>query len=149
MKTVRVVLADDQLLIRAGIRALVETLPGYRIEAECADGHAAIAAIQRLQPDVVLLDLVLGDIDGLELLRRMKQDAPEAKVLLMSAYGSIESAVQAMKLGGYDFIRKPFDLEEIVVSVRNAVRTSRLESRVEYLAQRDRSRKLCRISWPN
>ncbi len=72
----------------------------------------------------MLLDLVLGDADGLDLLRQMKQEAPDTKVILISAHGSIESAVTAMKLGGYDFIKKPFELEEIVAAVRNAVRTS-------------------------
>ena len=68
----------------------------------------------------MLLDLVLGDADGLDLLRRMKQEAPDTKVILISAHGSIESAVTAMKLGGYDFIKKPFELEEIVAAVGNA-----------------------------
>ena len=88
----------------------------------------------------MLLDLVLGDADGLDVLRKMKQEAPDTKVILISAHGSIESAVTAMKLGGYDFIKKPFELEEIVAAVRNAVRTSRLEQRVAYLAAQDRRR---------
>ena len=133
-----ILVADDEALIRQSLRSAL-TQEGFEVSV-AASGEQAWELYQSARPDVVLLDLVLGDVDGLEILRRIKQDAPEAKVLLMSAYGSIESAVQAMKLGGYDFIRKPFDLEEIVVSVRNAVRTSRLESRIEYLAQKDRSR---------
>ena len=89
---------------------------------------------------MVLLDLVLGDADGIELLRRMRQEAPDTKVMLISAHGSIESAVTAMKLGGYDFIKKPFELEEIVAAVRNAARTRSLEQRVAYMAAQERKR---------
>ena len=133
-----ILVADDEALIRQSLRSAL-TQEGFEVSV-AASGEQAWELYQSARPDVVLLDLVLGDIDGLDILRRIKQDAPEAKVLLMSAYGSIESAVQAMKLGGYDFIKKPFDLEEIVVAVRNAVRTSSLESRIEYLAQKERSR---------
>ena len=133
-----ILVADDEALIRQSLRSAL-TQEGFEVSV-AASGEQAWQLFQSGRPDVVLLDLVLGDLDGLELLRRIRQDTPDAKVLLMSAYGSIESAVQAMKLGGYDFIKKPFELEEIVIAVRNAVRTSRLESRVEYLAQKDRSR---------
>jgi two-component system response regulator AtoC len=69
-------------------------------------------------------------------LRRIRQLSPETKVILISAHATLEQAVEAMKLGGYDFIRKPFELEEIVTTVRNAARTSELEGRVDYLARR-------------
>ena len=138
MLAAHILVADDEALIRQSLRSAL-TQEGFEVSV-AASGEQAWQLFQSGRPDVVLLDLVLGDVDGLEILRRIKQDTPEAKVLLMSAYGSIESAVQAMKLGGYDFIKKPFELEEIVVAVRNAVRTSRLESRVEYLAQKERSR---------
>jgi DNA-binding NtrC family response regulator len=83
---------------------------------------------------------VLGDADGIELLRRMRQEAPDTKIILISAHGSIESAVTAMKLGGYDFIKKPFDLDEIVAAVRNAARTRSLEQRVAYMTAQERKR---------
>ena len=70
----------------------------------------------------------------------MRQEAPDTKVILISAHGSIESAVAAMKLGGYDFIKKPFELEEIVAAVRNAARTRSLEQRVAYMTAQERKR---------
>ena len=73
---------------------------------------------------------MLGDVDGMELLKRMRGLVPDSKIILVSAHGSIETAVAAMKLGGYDFIRRPFEVEEIVAGVRNAVRTQTLERRV-------------------
>ena len=133
-----VLIADDEALIRQSVRSLLAE-EGFDVHV-AASGAEAWARFQETRPDVVLLDLVLGDADGLDVLRKMKQETPDTKVILISAHGSIESAVTAMKLGGYDFIKKPFELEEIVAAVRNAVRTSRLEQRVAYLAAQDRRR---------
>src|SRR5579863_2883515 len=131
-----VLIADDEALIRQSIRALLSE-EGFDVNA-AASGAEAWSRFQEARPDVVLLDLVLGDADGLDILRRMKQEAPDTKVILISAHGSIESAVAAMKLGGYDFIKKPFELEEIVAAVQNAIRTTRLEHRVAYLSAQER-----------
>src|SRR5215467_852051 len=133
-----VLVADDETLIRQSIRTVLVD-EGFEVTA-AASGAEAWRRFQEDRPDVVLLDLVLGDADGLDLLRRMRQEAPDTKVIVISAHGSIESAVTAMKLGGYDFIKKPFELEEIVAAVRNAARTSSLEQRLAYLSAQDRKR---------
>jgi len=136
--SVQVLIADDEALIRQSIRTTLAR-EGFEVTA-AASGAEAWSRFQEDRPDVVLLDLVLGDADGIELLRRMRQEAPDTKVILISAHGSIESAVTAMKLGGYDFIKKPFELEEIVAAVRNAARTRALEQRVAYMAAQERKR---------
>lgn len=133
-----VLVADDEALIRQSLRTTLAR-EGFDVTV-AASGSEAWLRFQEDKPDVVLLDLVLGDADGIELLRRMRQEAPDAKVILISAHGSIESAVTAMKLGGYDFIKKPFELEEIVAAVRNAARTRTLEQRVAYMAAQERKR---------
>jgi DNA-binding NtrC family response regulator len=133
-----VLIADDEALIRQSIR-MVLVQEGFDVTV-AASGAEAWARFREERPDIVLLDLVLGDADGLDLLRRMRAESSEVKVLLISAHGSIESAVTAMKLGGYDFIKKPFELEEVVAAVRNAARTSSLEQRVAYLAAQERKR---------
>ena len=136
--SVQVLVADDEALIRQSLRATLAR-EGFDVSV-AASGNEAWLRFQEDKPDIVLLDLVLGDADGIEILRRMRQDAPDAKVILISAHGSIESAVAAMKLGGYDFIKKPFELEEIVAAVRNAARTRSLEQRVAYMAAQERKR---------
>ncbi|HEY3355331.1 MAG TPA: sigma-54 dependent transcriptional regulator [Polyangia bacterium] len=133
-----VLIADDEALIRQSLRTAL-TQEGFAV-ATAACGAEALARLQEERPDVVVLDLVLGDMDGLAVLERLAADVPEAKVLVITAHGSIETAVAAMKLGAYDFIRKPFELEEVIAAVRNALRTSALERRVEYLSARDRQR---------
>jgi len=134
----RILVADDETLIRQSLRTALAQ-EGFEV-ATAASGAEAEQKFGEERPDVVILDLVLGDRDGLDLLRRFHGEAPETKVLVITAHGSIESAVAAMKQGAYDFIRKPFDLEEIIAAVRNALRTSSLERRVEYLADRERRR---------
>ena len=131
-----VLVADDEALILQSLRGVL-LQEGFEVTA-ASSGEQAWQTFVATRPDVVLLDLVLGDISGIEVLRRIRQLSPETKVILISAHATLEQAVEAMKLGGYDFIRKPFELEEIVTTVRNAARTSELEGRVDYLARRAR-----------
>ncbi len=133
-----VLVADDEALIRQSLRGVL-LQEGFEVTV-AESGEQAWQQVLASRPDVVLLDLVLGDISGIEVLRRIRGLAPETKVILISAHATIEDAVGAMKLGGYDFIRKPFELEEIVTTVRNAARTFELEGRVDYLARRARQR---------
>jgi two-component system, NtrC family, response regulator AtoC len=134
----QVLVADDEVLIRQSLRTTLAR-EGFDVTM-AGSGTETWLRFTEDRPDIVLLDLVLGDADGLDLLRRMRQEAPDTKVILISAHGSIESAVAAMKLGGYDFIKKPFELEEIVAAVRNAARTRSLEQRVAYMTAQERKR---------
>jgi two-component system response regulator AtoC len=134
----QVLVVDDEVLIRQSLKAVLVD-EGFVVGAAQSVAEAW-SAFERDRPDIVLLDLVLGDGGGLDLLRRMKELTPSVKVLVISAHGSFEHAVGAMKLGAYDFIKKPFELEEVVAAVRNAARTSTLEQRVAYLSDPDRRR---------
>ncbi|HVR62578.1 MAG TPA: sigma-54 dependent transcriptional regulator [Polyangia bacterium] len=133
-----VLIVDDEPLIRQSLRGVL-LQEGFDVGV-AETGDEALRRFQDDRPDVVLLDLVLGQTDGLTLLRRWRQESPDTKIILISAHGSIESAVMAMKLGGYDFIKKPFELDEIVAAVRNAARTKTLEQRVAYFSERDRQK---------
>lgn len=113
MKTTRIILADDQLLIRAGIRALIETLPGYLIEAECADGHETIAAIRRLQPDVVLLDIAMPGPCGIEVARAIRQFDQGTRILVLSSIDRQEIIEQALAAGVNGYLLKDFILPEL------------------------------------
>lgn len=113
MKTTRIVLADDQLLIRAGIRALIETLPGYLIESECADGHETIAAIRKAQPDVVLLDIAMPGPSGIEVARTVREFDQETKILVLSSIDRQEVVEQALAAGVNGYLLKDFVLAEL------------------------------------
>ncbi len=127
-----ILIVDDEQLIG---KSLARILQADGLEVRVAtSGREGLAAAHAAAPDAVILDLVLGDMDGLDVLRQLReQDGVPPKVILLTAHGSIDSAVAAMKAGAYDFIKKPFELDEVLAAVRNALRTTALESRVRYL----------------
>lgn len=122
MKKFRILLADDQLLIRAGIRALIETLPGYQIAAECADGHEAIAAIRQFQPDVVLLDIAMPGPSGIEVARAIRQFDQETRILMLSSIDRQEIIEQALAAGANGYLLKDFILAELQLALSMAVK---------------------------
>jgi two-component system response regulator AtoC len=133
--TARVLVVDDDPVLR---RLLEVTLAraGFEVASE-ATGAGAWRRFQEEHPELVVLDLQLGDASGLDLLPRMREDAPETKVVVITASGSIATAVAAMRLGAYDFLRKPIEPPELVATLENAARTAALERRVDYLAKKD------------
>ncbi|MGC4082440.1 MAG: sigma-54 dependent transcriptional regulator [Vicinamibacterales bacterium] len=101
----------------------VATELGFVVVRE-TDGHAALASLSTLRPDGAIVDVGLGDIDGLSLLREIKSIDPQSQVILMTGSGSIDSAVEAIKAGALDYISKPFDLDrlrELLVTVRKSL----------------------------
>jgi len=105
---------DDEDLVRWSLRERLEASGYHVLEAETAE-----QALQHAEDDVdlVLLDFRLPDADGLSLLRRIKAQSRDTLVILMTAYSSVESAVEAMKQGAYDYVRKPFEIEELLLLV--------------------------------
>jgi len=92
-----------------------------------ANGMEAIRLIQKDPPTLVLLDIWMPDLDGIEVLKRIREDSPLTMVIMMSGHGSIETAVRATKLGAYDYIEKPISLEKITLTVRHALHEKALE----------------------
>lgn len=113
MTKIRIVLADDQLLVRAGIRALLETLPGYTVAAECADGHTALAEVERHRPDVVLLDIAMPGPSGIEIARTLRQRDPSVRILILSSIDRREVVEQALEAGVNGYLLKDFVLDEL------------------------------------
>jgi len=120
----RVLIVDDEKLIRWSIaeRLGKENL----LTTEAADGASALEALAREPFDLVLLDLKLPDTDGLTLLKQLQSQVPELPVLMITAHSSVDTAVEAMKLGAHDYLTKPFNLDELVLSVRRAMETTAL-----------------------
>lgn len=98
-------------------------------------GQEGVSAFQREMPDVVLSDLVLPDIDGIEVLRRIRQETTDVPVLIMTAYASVETGVQAMKIGAYDYVTKPLDLDDIQSKLKRAYEASHLRRQVDQLSK--------------
>jgi two-component system response regulator AtoC len=126
-------IVDDEALLRWSLRERLAQEGHIILEA----GTAAEALVQAANGvDLILLDFKLPDGDGLSVLERVKQSAPETLVILMTAYSTIESAVQAMKLGAYHYVNKPFNLDEVVLLVDKALETSQLRREVRTLRSR-------------
>jgi CheY-like chemotaxis protein len=96
--------------------------------ATAEDGQAALEQISREPPDVILLDLKMPGLNGIQVLEQVKGMAPHMPVVIVTAYGDLPSAVQAMRLGAYDYLTKPFDNDEIVFTVRRALEKRELEA---------------------
>ncbi len=131
MKKFKVAAIDDEPEICWLITRILEEA-GY--EAFIADnGRDGLALIRQEHPDLVLLDLRLPGMDGLEILRRLREFDRDLMVIILSAFESFEAAVQAMKLGSYDFLTKPINVEEMKITLKNALQTKQLVKEVKDL----------------
>jgi DNA-binding NtrC family response regulator len=115
------VIDDDAQVVRYLEHVL--KAEGYQV-AGARNGAEVRRTIQVFCPDVVLLDLKLPDADGLVLMKEIQEVHPSARYLILTAYGSIRSAVEATRLGASDYMTKPVDMDELLISVRNAMRES-------------------------
>ena len=105
---------------------------GYRV-TEAASGEQALTLFAAAPPALTISDIALGRMDGIELLGRVKQVDPEALVIMITAYSSVETAIAALRRGAYDYITKPFINEDILQTVRNALRQRELFRENRYL----------------
>src|SRR6202051_5425649 len=127
----RILIADDHDALRRGLaRAL--TSAGHEVE-EAANGNQAIERLHEGHFDVVLSDLKMGGSDGLDVLRTTKALHPTTSVILMTAFGSVTTAVEAMKSGAFDYVQKPFEIEEMEVKIEKALEVKRMKHELEYL----------------
>jgi two-component system nitrogen regulation response regulator NtrX len=122
----RILIVDDEEGIRQSLSAILAD-EGYDVEA-VPSGEACLAALEARPAGVVLLDVWLPGIDGIETLKLLRESGSPAMVVMISGHANIETAVRATKLGAFDFIEKPLELEKIILVVKNAVEHLRLES---------------------
>jgi len=133
----RVLVIDDDPGVRDYMEALVSR-QGYEVVA-VADGEEALLSLDSLQPDLVTLDVVLPGMDGLETLSELKKRLPDVPVVMLSGHGQARNIVEAMRLGASDFLRKPFEVEELELAFQKALEQRALKQEVERLRGRARS----------
>jgi len=133
-KDYQILIVDDDVNIRKMIEINLKKDKIYDI-ISAANGESCLKIIQDIIPDLVLLDIQMPGIDGIETLRRIKQENPKIPVVMMSAHGTIETAVKSMKLGAFDFITKPFSGDRLRLTVKNAIENSSLKAEVNRLRQ--------------
>jgi len=115
---VRVLIADDQSLIRLGFRMVLDAADGIEVVGEASDGAEAIAATERLRPDVVLMDVRMPGVDGITATARIARDHPEVRVLVLTTFDLDEYAFGALRAGAGGFLLKDAGREELVAAVR-------------------------------
>jgi DNA-binding NtrC family response regulator len=126
--TSRILVVDDERMIRWGLcRALEEA--GYQVD-QASGGREALEIATRESPDMVLLDYRLPDLTGIDVLRGLRRSLPRVPVVMITAHASIGGAVEAMKEGAYDYISKPFEVEEVIQTVQRALEAGRLREEV-------------------
>ncbi len=133
MITYSIFIVDDEQTIRDGATLALEV--DYRVKA-FADAETAISAMQKAPPDLVILDIGLPGMSGIEALREIKKEHPAAPVIMITAYEDIDTVVSAMKAGAYDYVVKPLHMDSLEVTIKNALDTIRLRKEVQGLQQK-------------
>ncbi|MCA1958102.1 MAG: sigma-54 dependent transcriptional regulator [Nitrospira sp.] len=126
----RVLLIDDEARVRAALKSVLE--PSYEI-LQAADAREGLTVFRTEGPDLVLLDVVLPDTDGLAVLQAIRSESKAVPIIMLTGTKSIKTAVDAMKLGAADYLSKPFDIEELRITVDRAMNASELEREVKRL----------------
>lgn len=122
MKRVRVLLAEDHGLVRAGIRSLLQQMPEVEVVAEAENGRDALRLIESVHPDIVLMDVAMPQMNGLEATRRVTADFPSVQVLILSMHANPEYVIQALRAGAKGYIIKGASVEELQVAIRALIR---------------------------
>jgi DNA-binding NarL/FixJ family response regulator len=115
---IRIVLADDHPVVRRGLRALLDSLDGMDVVGEAADGEEALREVQLLQPDVVLMDVRMPGLDGVEATKRVRTACPETSVLVLTMYDDDTTVLAAMRAGASGYLLKGADQDEIAAAIR-------------------------------
>ncbi len=122
MTKIRLLIADDHTLVRAGIRSLLETIPGVEVVAECGDGREALELIERHRPDVAILDIGMPSLNGLEVTRRTASQWPATRVLILSMHADAGFVRQALEAGASGYMVKGASVAELPVALQALAR---------------------------
>jgi DNA-binding NarL/FixJ family response regulator len=122
MKPTRVLLAEDHTLVRAGIRALLQNLTGIQVVAEASDGREALRLIKTYQPDVVLMDIAMAGLNGLEATARVTKEFPTVRVIMLSMHSNEEYVAQALRAGAAGYLLKDAVAAELELAVTAVAR---------------------------
>jgi DNA-binding NarL/FixJ family response regulator len=122
MDTIRVLIADDHTLVRAGIRALLEGLEGVEVVAEAGDGREAIALVEAHRPDVLMTDIAMPHVSGLEVAERVTRGLTSTRVIILSMHSSEEYACRALQAGASGYLLKDSGIAELEIALRAVAR---------------------------
>lgn len=138
MQSTDVLIIDDEINLTRSLSFTLRKAGFLCLEAH--NGYDGLALIQKQSPDIVLLDVRMPGIGGLDVLRALIEDVPDLPVIMMSAFDDTQDAVTAIKLGAVDYIAKPFDVDELILMINETTARQRLANEVAYLRQQDSHR---------
>src|SRR4026208_1620513 len=124
----KLLLIDDEADVQYSFRRIFDS-PDIQLTT-AASGEEGLKLISQVKPDLVIMDVRMGGISGLETLRRLRQSDAKLPVIIMTAYGTTQTAIEAMKLGAYDYVLKPFDVPKLKSLVGSALEASRAMKKV-------------------
>ncbi|WP_423225590.1 response regulator [Candidatus Amarolinea aalborgensis] len=117
MPRIRILIADDHTLVRQGLRQLCEGLGGYTVVAEAAHGAEAVALARTTQPDVILMDIVMPDVDGAEAIRQIMRETPTARIIALTMYRQEQYMLDAIRAGARGYLLKTVDAHELIAAI--------------------------------
>ena len=115
---IRVLIADDHAVVRQGLRSFLDLQDDIEVVGEAGDGAEALAAAERLAPDVVLVDLVMPNVDGIEAIRGLRERAPDARAIVLSSFVDDEKLFPAVRAGAAGYLLKDIQPQELVEAIR-------------------------------
>ena len=130
----RILIVDDEAVIRRTFKSVLEMEP-YEVD-EAVDGYDCLVKVKQKKYDVIFMDIKMPRIDGLEVLDQLQTLSPDSSVVMISGHGNIETAVESVKKGAFDYLAKPLDLNRIHITIRNALDRSTLVTETKVLRRR-------------
>ena len=124
MEKIRILMADDHPVVRAGIRGMLETQPDFEVIAEAENGEEAIEAARKLKPGVILMDLRMPKMEGVEAIEKIKESQPEIHILVLTTYDTDADIVRAVEAGATGYLLKDAPREELFRAVRATASSS-------------------------
>jgi NarL family two-component system response regulator LiaR len=118
-ESIRVLIVDDHAVVREGLRALIDVDPGLELVGEAADGVEAVQKARSLQPDVILLDLVMPRKSGIEAIGEIKQENPGARILVLTSFAEDDKVFPAIKAGALGYLLKDSSAQELLLAIRD------------------------------
>jgi len=120
-KKLRIVLADDHAILRAGLRALLTADPGFEVVGEAQDGREAVRCVERLEPDLLLMDLSMPRMSGMEAIREIKKRFPDTRIIALTVHKTEEYLLATLQAGADGYVLKDATHDELVIAIKNVV----------------------------
>jgi NarL family two-component system response regulator LiaR len=138
LDAIRVLLIDDHAIIRDGIRSLLATEPDIEVVGEADNGRDGVSMAERLRPDVILMDLVMPEMDGIEATSRIMASQPQARILVLTSFAAEDKVFPAIKAGAFGYLLKDSDSEELIHAIHEvSCGESSLDSRIARMVLRE------------